>query len=65
MTFHLKTVSTIGEKLARAELYIFLCSLVQAFEVSLPSGEKASMEWGRMVLPYPRPFTVVLTPRRP
>ncbi len=44
------------------ELYVFLSSLVLEFDVCLPCGEKPSLEWGRPVLPHPKPFDVKLTP---
>ncbi len=63
LTFSIGRRRCVGEVLARAELYVFLTSLVQLFTVALPEGRKPSLEWGRVVLPHPKPFDVVLTPR--
>lgn len=65
---HIMTFSTgrrrcVGEILARAEIFMFVASVVQAFDVDLPEGKLPSLEWGRMILPHPKPFDLVFTPR--
>jgi len=48
------------------ELYLYVSSLVQAFEIFPEDGQPRPdlQRWGRVVLPFPAPFSVQLVPRK-
>lgn len=50
----------MGETLARANVFLFIATLLQNFEFECPAGDSLSMEWKDGITPNPMPYKATI-----
>ncbi|XP_056637719.1 methyl farnesoate epoxidase [Diorhabda sublineata] len=54
----------LGESLARANVFLFIASLLQKFDFTMVPGQPLTTEWVDGVTPGPKPFKARIVPRK-